>query len=68
MYAVQMRPGSVELLPLPLNHSHGIRCCYANLLNGGAVVVVDGVMRVAEIFQLLQDYQVRAMDLSPTAA
>ncbi|MGN0038351.1 MAG: class I adenylate-forming enzyme family protein [Coriobacteriales bacterium] len=68
MYAVQMRPGSVELLPLPINHSHGIRCCYANLLNGGAVVIVDGVMRVAEIFQLLQDYTVRAMDLSPTAA
>ena len=68
MYAVQMRPGSVELLPLPINHSHGIRCCYANLLNGGAVVIVDGVMRVAEIFQLMQDYTVRAMDLSPTAA
>lgn len=67
-YAVEMKPGSTELLPLPINHSHGIRCCYANLLNGGAVVIVDGVMRVAEIFQLIQDYKATAMDLSPTAA
>lgn len=65
---VEMKPGNVELLPLPISHSHGLRCCYANLLNGSAVIVVDGVMRVAQIFELMEAHHATAMDLSPSAA
>lgn len=68
MYGAEMKPENVELLPLPLSHSHGLRCCYANLLNGGTIVVMDGVIQVRKIFDMMERYHVTAMDLTPGAA
>lgn len=67
-FGVEMREGNVELIPLPLSHSHGLRCLYANLFRNGTVVITDGVTRVLEIYQLIKKYHVTAVDLSPTAA
>ena len=67
MYGTEMKPGNRELIPLPLSHSHGIRCCYANLLCGGAILVTDGIMKIGIFFELLKKYRATAMDLSPTA-
>ena len=63
-----MRRYNVELVPLPLSHSHGLRTCYAAFLQHGGVVITDGVSRVKEIYDLIKKYQVTALDLSPTAA
>lgn len=65
---VSMREGNVELLPLPLSHSHAIRCSYANFLRKGCLLLVDGVSGVKHIYDLMRDYHATAMDLSPTAA
>lgn len=67
-YGTKMREGNVELIPLPLSHSHGLRCAYANFFRGGTVVITDGVTRVLDIYKLIKQYQVTAVDLSPTAA
>jgi len=67
-YGVAMKPGSTEFIPVPISHSHGIRCCYANLLNGGTIVLSDGLMRIKQIFRMLDQYNVTAMDISPSAA
>lgn len=67
-YGTEMKEGNVELIPLVLSHSHAIRCCYANFLRHGTVVVTDGVSKVKEIYDLILKYHVTAMDLSPTAA
>lgn len=67
-YGVGMKPGNTELIPLPISHSHGLRCCYANLLNGGTIVLMDGLMRVKEAFRLIEKYKITAMDISPSAA
>ena len=40
----QMQHNNVELIPLPISHSHGLRSCYANLLNGSTIVLADGVL------------------------
>lgn len=64
----QMEEDSVELVPLPLSHSHGLRTVYANLVHGSSVVVCDGVLQIKRIFQLMDQYQVTALDLSPSAA
>ena len=64
----KMKPESIELIPLPLSHSHGLRSCYADLLNGSTMVLADGVMRVKQVFELIEKYQVNAFDLSPSAA
>lgn len=65
---VQMKSNTVELIPLPLSHSHGLRTCYANLLNGSAVIIIDGVMNMKLFFDVIERYSVNALDLSPTLA
>ncbi len=66
-YGTEMKEGNVEWIPLPLSHSHGLRCCYANMLNGSAVVLTEGVSWVKQIFALLEKYHVTSMDISPSA-
>ena len=63
-----MNENNVELIPLVMSHSHGLRTFYANLLNGGTVVLTDGVMNVKELFRLMEQYHVTSLDLSPSAA
>lgn len=66
-YGTEMKEGNVEFIPLPLSHSHGLRCCYANMLNGSAVVLTEGVTQLKLVFDLIEKYQVTAMDVSPSA-
>lgn len=66
-YGVKMKVDNVELIPVPISHSHGLRCCYANLLNGGTIVLVDGLFKIKEIFSLIDKYSVTALDVSPSA-
>lgn len=66
-YGTEMKADNIELIPLPLSHSHGIRCCYANLLNGSAVVLIEGVSWVKNVFALIEKYHVTSMDVSPSA-
>ncbi len=66
-FGVAMREKNVELIPLTMSHSHGLRTFYANLLNGGTVVLTNGVMNVKQIFQLMDRFTVTALDLSPSA-
>ncbi len=40
---VEMEQGNVELVPVSLSHSHGLRTLYANFYNGNAVVIASGV-------------------------
>lgn len=68
IYGTEMKKDNVELVPLPLSHSHALRTCYANLVNGSSVVLATGVMRVKKIFELIEKYHVTAYDLSPSAA
>lgn len=68
IYGTGLSGDDVELIPLPLSHSHALRTCYANLLMGSAVVILDGVMNIKLLFQSLQDFGITALDLSPSAA
>ena len=67
-YGTQMHSQTVELIPLPLNHSHGLRTCYANFLNGSAVVILDGIRNIPVFFEMIEKHHVTALDLSPTLA
>ncbi|NBH13823.1 long-chain fatty acid--CoA ligase [Lachnospiraceae bacterium] len=66
-YGTEMKADNIELIPLPLSHSHGLRCCYANLLNGSTVVLIEGVSWVKRVFGLIERYKVTALDISPSA-
>ena len=58
----------IELIFFPLSHSHGIRSCYANLLNGSASVIAKNIMNLKWIFSSIEKYKVTALDMSPNAA
>ncbi|MCB6992378.1 acyl--CoA ligase [bacterium 210820-DFI.6.37] len=66
MYGVQMKPDNVELVPMPLSHSHGLRTCYGNFLNGSSVVLINGVTLLKKVFSLMDEYRVTSLDLSPS--
>lgn len=64
-YGVEMESDNVELIPVPLNHSHGLRRYYGNMLNGSTVIILNGVLNVPQVFSCLERYHVNAMDLVP---
>lgn len=66
-YGTEMKERNVELIPLPISHSHGLRCCYANFYKGGCVVLTEGVSQIKKIYDLIVKYKVTAIDVSPTA-
>ncbi len=64
---VEMKKNNVELIPIPISHSHGLRRYYANMLNGSAVVLLDGVIFVKKVFMCMEKYGVTSIDLVPAA-
>ena len=68
IYGTEMSEDAVELIPLPLSHSHGLRTCYAHLVNGSTAVIARGVGNLGAYFELLGKYGVNALDLAPTMA
>lgn len=64
----EMREHNVELIPLPISHSHALRTFYANMLRHDTVVITNGVANIRLIYDLMKRYHVTAIDLSPSAA
>lgn len=64
---VEMEEDNVEMIPVPLSHSHGLRRYYSNMLKGASVVVMNGVMFAKAIFDHIDKYHVNALDLVPAA-
>lgn len=67
-HGVEMREGNVEMIPSPLNHSHGIRSYYSNIINGMTVIIVSNVMDLKKYFRNFDEYGVNSLDLVPAAA
>ena len=63
---VKMGRDNVELIPMPLSHSHGYRRSLANLYFGNTVIIIGGVMAVKLMFNMMEEYRVTAIDLAPT--
>lgn len=64
---VEMKKDNVELIPVPISHSHGLRRYYANMLNGSSVVLLGSIVFVQVIFNCIEKYHVTSMDLVPAA-
>ena len=67
MYGVKMENDNIEMIPSPMNHSHGLRRYYANMYNGSSVVLLGSVMDVMRFFRNLDTYNINSMDLVPAA-
>lgn len=64
---VEMKKNNVEMIPVPLSHSHGLRRYYSNMLNGSAVVIIGNVVLTQVLFDSMEKYGVTAIDLVPAA-
>ncbi len=64
---VEMKKDNVEVIPVPLSHSHGLRRYYGNMLNGSSVIILDGVIFYKKLFERMETFHATAMDLVPTA-
>ena len=62
---LQMKDDTVEIIPVPLNHSYGLRRTNANLMNGSTIIYCDGVMALKRVFNLMDEYGANAMTLAP---
>lgn len=67
IYGVEMEDDNVEIIPSPLNHSHGLRRYYANMVKGGTVLLLSGMMNMQRLFGWMDQYKVNSMDLVPAA-
>lgn len=65
-YGTEMGPDNVELVPMPISHSYGLRRTYGNLLNGSSVVLIDGVIMIQKMFNLIDTYGVTSMAIAPS--
>lgn len=67
MGGVEMEKDNVEMIPSPMNHSHGLRRYYANMVNDSSVVLLGSVMNMRKFMQNMDEYGVNALDLVPAA-
>lgn len=63
----QMTEENVEIIPMPLNHAFGIRRYQSDMVNGGTVCLMDGMVFVGTVWKLIEKYSVTAMALSPAS-
>lgn len=66
-YGTEMRAGNVEVCPMPLNHSAGLRRYFSNMLAGGAFIILDGLLAVKRFFEAIDTYGANSCALSPAA-
>lgn len=66
-FAVGMKPQNLELSPMPLNHSAGLRRYFSAMLSGGAFVIIDGLLVIRRFFDALDTYHANSIAASPTS-
>ena len=64
---VSLQEDNVEIVPSPLNHSHGLRTCYANFYAGATVVLQKNLVNLKSLFMAIEKNVVNSMDLVPSA-
>lgn len=67
IYGVEMQDDNVEMIPSPMNHSHGLRRYYANMWKGASVVLLGSIMDLRRFFANMETYGVNSLDLVPSA-
>lgn len=62
-----MKKGIVEIIPMPLNHSFGIRRYQSDMVNGGTVCLMDGMVFIGTLWKLVEKYGATSMAISPAS-
>ena len=62
-----MKKGNVEIIPMALNHSFGIRRYQSDMVNGGTVCLMDGMVFIGTLWKLVEKYGATSMAISPAS-
>ena len=62
-----MKKGNVEIIPMPLNHSFGIRRYQSDMVNGGTVCLMDGMVFIGTLWKLVEKYGATSIAISPAS-
>lgn len=65
MVGTGMKKNNTEIIPMPLNHSFGIRRYQSDMVNGGTVCLMDGMAFVGVLWKLLDKYQASSLAIAP---
>lgn len=65
MYGVEMKPDNIELLPVSITHSYGLRSYYASMLNGSSTVFINGIAVLGRFFSEIENRGVTSLALVP---
>ena len=66
-YGVEMKSNNVELIPVPVSHSYGLRSYYASMYIGSSVVLMDSLVFLEHFFTAIEKYGVTSLALVPAA-
>ena len=66
-FGVAMKSDNVEIIPMPINHSFGLRRYFADMIDGGTAILLDGVVFIDRLFQMLTRYRATAIAMAPSA-
>ncbi len=66
-YGVEMKSNNVELIPVPVSHSYGLRSYYASMYIGSSVVLMDSLVFLERFFTAIEEYGVTSLALVPAA-
>lgn len=63
--AIGIQDDDVEVIPSPINHAFGLRRYYAVLLAGGAVIILDGVIFINNLWKAFDKHGATGMAIVP---
>jgi acyl-coenzyme A synthetase/AMP-(fatty) acid ligase len=66
-YGVEMEEDNVEIIPMPINHSFGLRRYFGNMINGSTVILLDGVVFTDRLFRMMSRYRATSIAMAPAA-
>lgn len=64
---LEIKKDNIEIIPITLSHSHGLRRYYGNMINGSTCILIDGVIKIKKFYEFLEKYKATAIDLTPSA-
>lgn len=60
----KMEQDEIELIPLPLNHTHGLRRCYSNLYNGSTISLMNGFSKPMDFIYALEKQKITSFSIT----
>ncbi len=66
-YGVEKQYDEIEIIPMPLNHSYGLRRYFGNIIQGATSIFLDGVINMRAFFAALDEHNATALAINPAA-